>query len=178
MDTIHATTILCVRRDNDVAIGGDGQVSLGNIVMKHTARKVRTLGGGKVLSGFAGSAADAFTLFEKFESKLAAYQNSVARAAVELAKDWRSDRILRKLEALMIVADAAQTFIISGNGDVIEPDEGIAAIGSGGPYAASAATALLRHSKMSAREIVEAAMKIAADTCVYTNGNLSIEELK
>lgn len=177
MDTIHSTTILCVRRDKSVAIGGDGQVSLGNIVMKHTARKVRTLASGKVLAGFAGSAADAFTLFEKFESKLAEYQNSVARAAVELAKDWRNDRILRKLEALMIVADANQTFIISGNGDVIEPDEGIAAIGSGGPYAASAATALLRHSKMTAREIVEGAMKIAADTCVYTNGNLSIEEL-
>lgn len=178
MQTIHSTTILCVRRGSDVAIGGDGQVSLGNIVMKHTARKVRTLAGGKILSGFAGSAADAFTLFEKFEAKLAEYQNSVARAAVELAKDWRNDRILRKLEALMIVADGQQTFIISGNGDVIEPDEGIAAIGSGGPYAASAATALLRHSKMSAREIVEAAMKIAADTCVFTNGNLSIEELK
>ncbi len=178
METIHSTTILCVRRGSDVAIGGDGQVSLGNIVMKHTARKVRTLAGGKILSGFAGSAADAFTLFEKFEAKLAEYQNSVARAAVELAKDWRNDRILRKLEALMIVADGKQTFIISGNGDVIEPDEGIAAIGSGGPYAASAATALLRHSKMTAREIVEAAMKIAADTCVFTNGNLSIEELK
>jgi ATP-dependent HslUV protease subunit HslV len=177
MESIHATTILCVRREKIVAIGGDGQVSLGNIVMKHTARKVRTLADGRVLAGFAGSAADAFTLFEKFESKLAAYQNSVARAAVELAKDWRNDKILRKLEALMIVADATQTFIISGNGDVIEPDEGIAAIGSGGPYAASAATALLRHSTMSAREIVQAAMKIAGDTCVYTNGNISIEEL-
>lgn len=178
METIHSTTILCVRRGNDVAIGGDGQVSFGNIVMKHTARKVRTLGDGKILSGFAGSAADAFTLFEKFEAKLAQFQNSVARAAVELAKDWRNDRILRKLEALMIVADAKQTFLLSGNGDVIEPDEGIAAIGSGGPYAASAATALLRHTQMGPREIVEAAMKIAADTCVFTNANISIEELK
>lgn len=177
METIHSTTILCVRRDKLVAIAGDGQVSFGNIVMKHTARKIRTLGDGKVLAGFAGSAADAFTLFEKFEAKLAQYQNSVARAAVELAKDWRSDRILRKLEALMIVADAQQTFIISGNGDVIEPDEGVAAIGSGGPYAAASATALLRHTKMNARDIVEAAMKIAGDICVFTNGNISVEEL-
>ncbi|PIR21154.1 MAG: HslU--HslV peptidase proteolytic subunit [Deltaproteobacteria bacterium CG11_big_fil_rev_8_21_14_0_20_47_16] len=178
MEQIHSTTILCVRRGSDVAIGGDGQVSLGNIVMKHTARKVRKLGNDKVLAGFAGSAADAFTLFEKFEAKLAQYQNSVARAAVELAKDWRSDKILRKLEALMIVADTQQTFIISGNGDVIEPDEGVAAIGSGGPYASAAATALYRHSKMTAREIVEAAMKIAGDVCVFTNQNISIEELK
>jgi ATP-dependent HslUV protease subunit HslV len=177
MDTIHATTILCVRGRKTVAIGGDGQVSFGNIVMKHTACKIRTLGDGKVLAGFAGSAADAFTLFEKFEAKLAQYQNSVARAAVELAKDWRNDRILRKLEALMIVADARQTFIISGNGDVIEPDEGVAAIGSGGPYASAAATALLRHTKLGAREIVEAAMKIAGEICVFTNGNISIEEL-
>lgn len=178
MDTIHATTILCVRRDKFVAIAGDGQVSFGNIVMKHTARKIRTLGDGKVLAGFAGSAADAFTLFEKFEAKLAQYQNSVARAAVELAKDWRNDRILRKLEALMIVADAQQTYIISGNGDVIEPDEGVAAIGSGGPYAAAAATALLRHTKMTSKEVVEAAMKIAGEICVFTNGNISVEELK
>ncbi len=178
MDTIHATTILCVRSSKLVAIAGDGQVSFGNIVMKHTARKIRTLGDGKVLAGFAGSAADAFTLFEKFEAKLAQYQNSVARAAVELAKDWRNDRILRKLEALMIVADAQQTFIISGNGDVIEPDEGVAAIGSGGPYAAAAATALLRHTQLNAKEVVEAAMKIAGEICVFTNGNISIEELK
>lgn len=178
MDTIHATTILCVRRGDAVAIGGDGQVSFGNIVMKHTARKIRTLSNGKVLAGFAGSAADAFTLFEKFESKLAEYQNSVARAAVELAKDWRSDRILRKLEALMIVADARQTFIISGTGDVIEPDEGVAAIGSGGPYAAAAATALLRHTKLGAKEVVEAAMKISGEICVFTNGNISVEQLK
>jgi len=177
MDTIHATTILCVRRGKDVAIGGDGQVSLGNIVMKHTARKVRKLGGDKVLAGFAGSAADAFTLFEKFEAKLAQYQNSVARAAVELAKDWRSDKILRKLEALMIVADDQQTFVISGNGDVIEPDEGVAAIGSGGPYAAAAATALYRHTKFQPKEIVAAAMKVAGDTCIYTNQNITIEEL-
>lgn len=160
-----------------MTIGGDGQVSFGNVVMKHGARKVRRLGHDKVLAGFAGSAADAFTLFERFEAKLAAYQNSVARAAVELAKDWRSDRILRKLEALMIVADAQQTFVISGNGDVIEPDEGVAAIGSGGPYAAAAATALLRHTPMKAREIVEGAMKIAGEICVFTNGNISIEEL-
>jgi ATP-dependent HslUV protease subunit HslV len=149
-----------VRRDNSVAIAGDGQVSFGNIVMKHTARKIRTLGDGKVLAGFAGSAADAFTLFEKFE-----------------AKDWRSDRILRKLEALMIVADAKQTYIISGNGDVIEPDEGVAAIGSGGPYASAAATALFRHTPMTSKEVVEAAMKIASEICVFTNGNISVEEL-
>lgn len=178
MEPIHSTTILCVRRDKAVAIGGDGQVSFGNIIMKHTAHKTRTLGDGKVLAGFAGSAADAFTLFEKFEDKLAQYQNSVARAAVELAKDWRSDKILRRLEALMIVADARQIFILSGNGDVIEPDEGIAAIGSGGPYASAAATALLRHTKMDAKEIVEAAMAIAGEVCVFTNKNISIEELR
>ncbi len=178
MKSIHSTTILCVRQNKSLAIGGDGQVSFGNVVMKHTACKIRTLGDGKVLAGFAGSAADAFTLFEKFEAKLAQYQNSVARAAVELAKDWRSDKILRRLEALMIVADARQTFIISGNGDVIEPDEGVAAIGSGGPYAAAAATALLRHSKMNAKEIVEAAMKVAGEICVFTNENITIEELR
>lgn len=178
MEQIHSTTILCVRRGTDVAIAGDGQVSLGNIVMKHTARKVRKLGGDKVLAGFAGSAADAFTLFEKFEAKLSQYQNSVARASVELAKDWRSDKILRKLEALMIVADAQQTYVISGNGDVIEPDEGVAAIGSGGPYAMAAAIALYRHTKMGPKDVVEAAMKIAGDICVFTNQNISIEELK
>jgi ATP-dependent HslUV protease subunit HslV len=177
MESFHATTILCVRKDKCIAIAGDGQVSLGNIVMKQGARKIRTLAGGKVLAGFAGSTADAFTLFEKFEAKLSEFQNSVARAAVELAKDWRNDKILRKLEALMIVSDAQQTFIISGNGDVIEPDEGVAAIGSGGPYAAAAATALLRHIPMTSREIVTAAMKIAGDICVFTNHNMSIEEL-
>lgn len=178
MVPIHATTILCVRRDKSVAIAGDGQVSMGNIVMKHTARKIRRLGNGLILSGFAGSAADAFTLFEKFEAKLAEFQNNMTRAAVELAKDWRNDKILRKLEALLIVADAQQTFIISGNGDVIEPDDGIAAIGSGGPYAQAAARALLQYSKLSAAEIAQAAMKIAADICVFTNHNIVVEELK
>ena len=174
----HATTILCVRRDGAISIGGDGQVSFGNTVMKKKANKIRLLGEGKVVAGFAGSTADAFTLFEKFEGKLEQYRGNLMRAAVELAKDWRTDKILRRLEALLIVADKTKTLTISGNGDVIEPDDNIAAVGSGGPYALAAARALLGHSKLSAKEIVEQSLKIAADICIYTNDCLTIEELK
>lgn len=175
---IKGTTILCVRRDGNVALAGDGQVTMGATVLKHNAVKVRRLGeGGKVLAGFAGSTADAFTLFEKFESKLDASRGSLRRASVELAKDWRTDKVLRRLEALLVVADRENTFIISGNGDVIEPETGIAAIGSGGPFAQAAASALLSHTTMGAREIVQAAMAIAGDICIYTNRSVSVEEL-
>ncbi len=173
----HSTTILCVRRGGKVAIGGDGQVSFGNTVMKRTACKVRTMQEGKVLAGFAGSSADAFTLFERFEGKLSEHRGNLTRAAVELAKDWRTDRILRKLEAMMIVADRDKTFTISGTGDVLEPDDDAAAIGSGGPYALAAACALLSHSGLDAKKIVEEAMKIAARICIYTNENITVEEL-
>ena len=173
----HATTILSVRRNGVVCIGGDGQVSLGNTVMKGNARKVRRLYDGKVLAGFAGGTADAFTLFERFEAKLQQYGN-LTRAAIELAKDWRSDRSLRRLEALLCVADGKSSFIISGNGDVIEPEDDIMAIGSGGSFALSAARALLQNTELDARTIVEKALHIAADICIYTNRNLSIEELK
>jgi ATP-dependent HslUV protease subunit HslV len=173
----HATTILSVRRNGIVAIGGDGQVSLGNTVMKGNAKKVRRLYDGKVLAGFAGGTADAFTLFERFEAKLQQYGN-LTRAAIELAKDWRSDRSLRRLEALLCVADNKTSFIISGNGDVIEPEDDIMAIGSGGPFAQSAARALLQNTEMEARTIVEKALNIAADICIYTNRNLTIEELR
>lgn len=173
----HATTILCVRRDGKVAIGGDGQVTLGNTVIKRNAKKIRTMYGDKVVAGFAGATADAFTLFEKFEGKLEAYRGNLTRAAVELAKDWRTDKILRRLEALLIIADAEHTFIISGNGDVIEPEEGIAAIGSGGPYAQAAARALYENSGLSAAEIVEKSLKIASGICIYTNENIILEEL-
>ena len=173
----HGTTILSVRRDGVVAMGGDGQVTIGSTVMKSNARKVRRLYQNKVLAGFAGGTADAFTLFERFEGKLEQYGN-LTRAAIELAKDWRTDRYLRRLEALLCVADAQSSFIISGNGDVIEPEQQLMAIGSGGPYAQSAARALLEDSKLSAREIVEKALNIAADICIYTNRNLTIEELK
>lgn len=173
----HATTILAVRRNGIVCIGGDGQVSLGNTVMKGNARKVRRLYDGKVLAGFAGGTADAFTLFERFEAKLQQYGN-LTRAAIELAKDWRSDRSLRRLEALLCVADNKSSFIISGNGDVIEPEDDIMAIGSGGAFAQSAARALLQNTELDARTIVEKALNIAADICIYTNRNLSIEELK
>lgn len=173
----HSTTILCVRRDGKVAIAGDGQVSFGNTVLKKGACKIRTMQDGRVLVGFAGSSADAFTLFERFEGKLAEHRGNLTRSAVELAKDWRTDRILRKLEAMMIVADREKTFTISGTGDVLEPDDDMAAIGSGGPYALAAARALLVHSKLPARRIVEEAMKIAADICIYTNDKISIEEL-
>ncbi len=173
----HATTILCVRRDGKVAIGGDGQVTMGNTVFKQNAKKIRTIYSEKVIAGFAGATADAFTLFEKFEEKLESYRGNITRAAVELAKDWRTDKILRRLEALLIIADREHTFIISGTGDVIEPEEGIAAIGSGGAYAQAAAKALFENTQLSAREIVEKSMKIAGNICIYTNENISIEEL-
>jgi ATP-dependent HslUV protease subunit HslV len=173
----HATTILCVKRDGKVAIGGDGQVTLGNTVLKHNAKKVRKMYSDRVIAGFAGATADAFTLFEKFEGKLESYRGNMTRAAVELAKDWRTDRVLRRLEALLIVADKEHIFIISGNGDVIEPGEGIAAIGSGGPYAQAAARALYENTQLGAGEIIEKAMKIAAGICIYTNENIEIEEL-
>jgi len=173
----HGTTILAVRRQDGVAMGGDGQVTLGNTVMKGNARKVRRLFGDKVLAGFAGGTADAFTLFERFEGKLEKYGN-LTRAAIELAKDWRSDRYLRRLEALLLVADPDKIFVISGNGDVIEPDHDVAAIGSGGQFALSAARALVEGSSLGAREIVERSLNIAADICIYTNRNLIIEELR
>jgi ATP-dependent HslUV protease, peptidase subunit HslV len=172
----HGTTILGVRRNGSVVVGGDGQVSLGNTVMKGNARKVRSLHGGKVLAGFAGGTADAFTLFERFEGKLEKFGN-LTRAAIELAKDWRADRYLRRLEALLLVGDPTKLFVISGNGDVIEPDHDLVAIGSGGPYAQAAARALLENSELSARDIVERSLNIAADICIYTNRNLTIEEL-
>jgi ATP-dependent HslUV protease subunit HslV len=172
----HGTTILSVRRGNTVAMGGDGQVTLGQTIMKGNARKVRRLYGGKVLAGFAGGTADAFTLFERFEGKLEKYGN-LTRAAIELAKDWRSDRALRRLEALLCVADSSASLIISGNGDVIEPEHDIMAIGSGGPFAQAAARALYDNTELGAREIVERAMAIAADTCIYTNRNVVIDEL-
>ena len=172
----HGTTILAVRRNGAVVIGGDGQVTLGNTVMKANARKVRRLADGRVIAGFAGGTADAFTLFERFEGKLDKFGN-LTRAAIELAKDWRSDRYLRRLEALLLVGDPANLFVISGNGDVIEPEHAVAAIGSGGPYAQSAALALLQNTELGAREIAERALNIAADVCIYTNRNLVIEEL-
>jgi ATP-dependent HslUV protease, peptidase subunit HslV len=172
----HGTTIVAVRRNGAVAMGGDGQVTLGNTVMKGNARKVRRLHSDKVLAGFAGGTADAFTLFERFESKLEKYGN-LTRAAIELAKDWRSDRFLRRLEALLLVADPGKVLVVSGNGDVIEPDYDVAAIGSGGPYALAAARALLEGSELGARSIVERSLGIAADICIYTNRNMVIDEL-
>ena len=174
----HATTIVAVRHQGKVAIAGDGQVTFGgNTVMKHNAKKVRRLYHGKVLAGFAGSVADAFTLFSKFESKLEEFNGNMMRAAVEMAKEWRLDRVLRRLEALLIVTDAQHVLIISGNGEVIEPDDGVTAIGSGGPYALAAARALIKHSALTAPEIVREALEIAADICVYTNSHISVEEL-
>jgi ATP-dependent HslUV protease subunit HslV len=174
----HSTTILCVRRKGKVAICGDGQVSFGNTIMKSSANKVRTMRDGKVIVGFAGSSADAFTLFERFEAKLDEFKGNLTRSAVELAKDWRTDRILRKLEAMMIVADKEHTFTISGTGDVLEPDDDIAAIGSGGPYALAASRALLKYSDMPAKEIASESMKIASEICIYTNSNLHMEVLE
>ncbi|ATG59347.1 MULTISPECIES: ATP-dependent protease subunit HslV [Pseudoalteromonas] len=171
------TTIVSVRRDNKVVIGGDGQVSLGNTVMKGNARKVRRLYNGKVIAGFAGGTADAFTLFERFESKLEMHQGNLTKAAVEMAKDWRSDRALRKLEALLAVADETASLIITGNGDVVQPENDLIAIGSGGNFAQSAATALLENTDLSAREIVEKSLTIAGDICVFTNNFQTIEEL-
>lgn len=173
----HGTTILCVRRDNKVAIAGDGQVTIGQTVLKHNANKIRKMFNDNILAGFAGATADALTLFEKFEAKIETYRGNITRAAVELAKDWRTDKILRRLEALLIVADREHSFIISGNGDVLEPEDGIAAIGSGGPYAHAAAKALLEHTSLDARRIVEEAMKITSRICIYTNEYITIEEL-
>jgi ATP-dependent HslUV protease subunit HslV len=175
--TVHSTTILCVRRDGKVAMGGDGQVSVGDTVMKARAVKVRTLKGGKILAGFAGAAADAFTLFEKFEEKLERYPGNLPRAAVELAKDWRSDRVLRRLEALLAVADREHGYVISGSGELIEPDDAVLAIGSGGSYALAAARALMAATPLGARQIVEQSLRIAADICVYTNDQLTVVEL-
>jgi len=174
---IHSTTILCVRRNGKVAIGGDGQVTVGETVMKANANKVRTLRGGKILAGFAGAAADAFTLFEKFEEKLERYPTNLPRAAVELAKDWRSDRVLRRLEALLVVADNEHGFVVSGSGELIEPDDGVLAIGSGGSFALAAARALLKETKLEPAEIVQRSLEIAADICVYTNSHITVLEL-
>ncbi len=177
MTNWHGTTILCVRKDGAVAIGGDGQVTMGNTVMKHNAKKVRRLANEKVLAGFAGATADAFTLIEKFEGKLEEHGGNLTRASVELAKEWRTSRMLRQLEALLIVADKEHTFIISGTGDVVEPEDGIAAIGSGGPFAQAAAQALVKHSGLDAPGVVREALGIAARICIYTNENLVLEEL-
>ncbi len=177
MSQFHGTTILSVRKDGKVALGGDGQVSFGDTVMKTNSVKVRTLKGGRILAGFAGSVADAFTLYEKFEEKLDRYPSNLPRASVELAKDWRSDRVLRRLEALLVVADYNHTYLISGAGELIEPDDGILGVGSGGNYAVAAARALLSQPDLSARAIVERALEIAADICVYTNRNTTVLEL-
>jgi len=178
MQQFRGTTIVSVRRGKQVVIGGDGQVTLGNTVMKGNARKVRRLYKDSVLAGFAGGTADAFTLFERFEAKLVEHGGNLTRAAVELAKDWRTDRMLRRLEALLAVADASASLVISGNGDVIEPEGGLIAIGSGGPFAQAASRALLEHSELDAREIASEALKIAADICIYTNHNRTIETLE
>jgi ATP-dependent HslUV protease, peptidase subunit HslV len=174
---IRATTILSVRRDGQLAIGGDGQVTLGEGIIKAKARKIRRLYGEKVLAGFAGSTADALSLFSRFEQKLEEYHGNLSRAVVELAKDWRTDRALRHLEAMLLVSDEKSTYLVSGNGDVIEPDDGIVAIGSGSPYALAAARALAKHTQLSAREIVREAMTLAGEMCIYTNGEITIEEL-
>ncbi len=177
MEIIHATTVVAVRRGDRAAVAGDGQVTLGNTVVKHSARKVRRIADGKVLVGFAGAAADAFTLFERLEGKLNEHRGHLARACVELAKEWRMDRVLRRLEAMLVALDAQTTFLISGTGDVIEPDEGCVAIGSGGPYALAAARALLAHTEMLPAEIVRESLKIAGDICIYTNTSITVEEL-
>ena len=174
---IRSTTVLCVRRDGKVVMAGDGQVTLGHEVIKGSAKKLRRLYNDKILAGFAGSTADAFALFSRFESKLEQFNGNLSRSVVELAKEWRTDRVLRHLEALLLVADKASTYLVSGNGDVIEPDEGIAAIGSGGPFALSAGIALLRSTKLSARHIAEQAMAIAGKICIYTNDTVTFEEL-
>lgn len=173
----RGTTIVCIRKNGEVALAGDGQVTMGATVMKHTARKLRRMYDNRVLAGFAGSTADAFTLFEKFDAKLQEFRGNLSRAAVALAKDWRTDRILRKLEALLIVADAETTLVLSGAGDVIEPDDGVAAIGSGGPFALAAARGLLAHSELPARKVAEESMKIAAGICIYTNNQILVETL-
>jgi ATP-dependent HslUV protease, peptidase subunit HslV len=175
--SIHSTTVVCVRRDGKVALGSDGQVTMDKTVLKHGAKKLRRLADGTVLAGFAGGTADAFTLFERFEAKLKEYGKNLSRAAVELAKDWRTDRMLRRLEALLIVADHERTLILSGTGDVIEPDDGVCAIGSGGPYAQAAGLALLEFSQLDARKICEESLRIASKICIYTNDHFTIEEL-
>lgn len=176
-ERMHGTTVLCVRRDGKVVMAGDGQVTLGDSVVKHSAKKIRRLYSEKILAGFAGGTADALSLFTRFETKLQEFHGNLSRAAVELAKDWRTDRTLRHLEALLVVADGKATFLISGNGDVIEPDDGICAIGSGGTAAISAARALARNTKMNAKEVAMEAMKIASETCIFTNANFTVEEL-
>lgn len=173
----HATTILSVRHKGKAAIGGDGQVSIGNTVMKHSAKKIRRMYKDQVVAGFAGSAADSFALFGKFEEKLEKFQGQLAKSAVELAKDWRTDKMLRRLEAMLVVVDKTATFLVSGTGDVIEPDDGVIGIGSGGPYAIAAARAMVKYSDLSAREIVEESLKIAAEICVFTNDRITIEEI-
>ena len=177
MGQMHSTTIICVRKDSKVALAGDGQVTLGDTVIKHGAKKIRRLYNNKILSGFAGSSADSFALFSRFESKLEQFHGNLSRAAVELAKDWRTDRSLRHLEAVMVVADDKNSFLIAGNGDLIEPDDGLIAIGSGGPYALAAARAMLKYTNLTAREIAEESMQIAAKICIYTNDSISVEEL-
>ena len=174
---IRSTTVICVRRDGKVVMAGDGQVTLGSEVLKGTAKKLRRLYNDKIVAGFAGSTADAFALFSRFETKLEQFNGNLARSVVELAKEWRTDRALRHLEALLLVADTANTYLVSGNGDVIEPDEGVSAIGSGGPFAMSAALALMRNTKLSARHVAEQAMAIAGKICIYTNDNVTYEEL-
>jgi ATP-dependent HslUV protease subunit HslV len=177
-ERIRSTTVICVRRDDKVVLAGDGQVTLGQEVIKSTARKLRRLYNDKIVAGFAGSTADAFALFARFESKLEQYNGNLPRSVVELAKEWRTDRVLRHLEALLLVADAKTTYLVSGNGDVIEPDGGVAAIGSGGPFAMAAATALMRNTTLSARRIAEEAMAIACNICIYTNDQVTFEELE
>src|SRR3954454_16120063 len=177
MTPARSTTILSVRRGDQVGLGGDGQVTLGNVVAKHDAVKIRKVGGGKVLTGFAGSAADAFALLERFEKKLSEFPDNTRRAVIELAKDWRTDRVLRRLEAMLAVVDKTTSLIVSGAGDVIEPTDGVIGIGSGGPYAQAAAKALLEHSNLPAKQIVEAALKIAGEICIYTNTSIKVETL-
>jgi ATP-dependent HslUV protease subunit HslV len=174
---IHATTVLCVRRDGEVAMAGDGQVTVGNTVMKHGASKVRRLYNGEIISGFAGSAADAFALFSRFEAKLEEYHGNLERSVVELAKDWRLDKYLRQLQAMLIVANKDRSYLLSGTGDLIQPDDGLLAIGSGGPFALAAARALVKHTSLSAKEVAAEAMAIAASICIYTNDNITIETL-
>ena len=173
----HGTTIICVRHKGRVALAGDGQITIGKTVVKHSARKIRRLYNERILAGFAGSAADAMALFAKFESKLEEFRGNLKRAAVELAKEWRTDRVLRRLEALLIVADQQNSYLISGSGDLIEPDDGILTAGSGGPYALAAARALIKYSELSAKDVATEAMRTAADICIYTNANISVEEL-
>ena len=178
MQKFHGTTIIAVRRDGRLAMGGDGQVTFGNTIMKSRARKIRRIYDGKILVGFAGATADAFTLFERFEGRVKEYRGDLRRGAVELAKDWRTDRVLRRLEAMLLVADRKDMLLISGTGDVVDPEEGLIAIGSGGSYASAAARALLQDSSLSARDIVERSLKIAAEICIYTNAEIAIEELE